>query len=134
MRALATARRRFARNQRGAAAIEFAIICLPLILLAVGVIELGRAFNIRSNMAYAADVGTRRMLVDSATPDTELKALVRDAFTGGPPDDLGIDLGTALVGERTVRTLRLTYPLSLSIPGISDSVITLDLERRLAQP
>lgn len=134
MRALATARRRFARHQGGAAAIEFAIICLPLILLAVGVVELGRAFNIRNDMAYAADVGTRRMLVDGATPDVELEALVRDAFTGGPPEDLGIDLGTVLVGERTVRTLRLTYPLSLSIPGISSSVITLDLERRLAQP
>lgn len=134
MRAISAVLRSFTRHQKGAAAIEFAIICLPLLLLALGIIELGRAFNIRNDMSYAADVAARQILIDETTPVAKVEALVRDAFTGGPPEDLGITLGTAPAGERTVRTLRLTYPLSLSIPGISSSVITLTHERRLALP
>lgn len=126
-------RHRLWRDERGAAAVEFAIICLPLILLALGVIEFGRAFNIQNDMAYAADVATRRLLLDGGTPATELQVLARDAFTGGQPEQLYLTLG-ARPGETSTRTLQLTYPLTLSIPGLTREVIQLTLERRIPAP
>lgn len=121
-------RRRPWRDERGAAAVEFAIISLPLILLALGVIEFGRAFNIQNDMAYAADVATRRLLLDGSTSATELQALVRDSFTGGQPEQLDLTLGTD--GSGTI-TLQLTYPLTLSVPGVTSEIIRLTLERRI---
>lgn len=49
MRAPPAILRRLFRSQSGATAVEFALVCLPLLLLVFGIIEFGRAFTCAMN-------------------------------------------------------------------------------------
>lgn len=131
MRRLRQMLARFGQSERGAAAVEFALVCMPLVLLSVGVVEFGRAFNVQNDLAYAADVGTRAMLVHKDISPAQVESAIREAFTGGTSSDLETHFGTEIVGERTFRTITLVYPLSLGVPGLTSKTFSLSVERRL---
>lgn len=47
------------RSERGAAAVEFALVLPLLIILVLGMVEFGRAFQVQSTLAAAAREGVR---------------------------------------------------------------------------
>jgi Flp pilus assembly protein TadG len=53
--------RRFARAQRGATAVEFAIIALPFMILLFGIIELGMVFLVSTTLQNATDNAARQI-------------------------------------------------------------------------
>jgi Flp pilus assembly protein TadG len=53
--------RRFVRAQRGATAIEFAIIALPFMTLLFGIIELGMVFLVSTTLQNATDNAARQI-------------------------------------------------------------------------
>ena len=50
---------RMLRSERGAAAVEFALVLPVLIVLVLGIVEFGRAFQVQSTLAAAAREGVR---------------------------------------------------------------------------
>jgi Flp pilus assembly protein TadG len=46
-------------RSRGAAAVEFALVLLPLLLILFGIIDFGRAYNAKETLAQAAREGAR---------------------------------------------------------------------------
>lgn len=52
-------RRMFCKDQRGAAAVEFALVAVPLLLVLFGIIEYGRLQWTRSAMESVANSGAR---------------------------------------------------------------------------
>lgn len=55
-------------RDRGASAVEFALVLPVLLLIVIGIIEFGRAYNIQTTLSNAARDGVRVMaLQDSAT-------------------------------------------------------------------
>lgn len=109
----------------GAAAIEFAIIAMVMILLFVGMLEFGRGLYVYNGIAYAADVGARRILLDNNIAEANLKDAVRDAFRGGNPASLEIE--SELDGG--YRTIEVGYQFNLLIPN--QAPIGLLLKRRV---
>lgn len=72
--------RRIASSDRGAAAVEFAIV-LPLLLLIVfGVIDFGRMLYSQVTLTQAAREGSR--LLALATDPVEVRSRTQDAATG----------------------------------------------------
>jgi len=118
------------RCSRGVTAVEFAFVLMPMLLLIFGVIEFGRALHLRNEMAYAADAATRQVLLDPGTGAAEAAAAARAAFPVGTPSDLSVTLADTVGGARV---LSLSYPLNLTIPGLSGDAITLTTTRRLPQ-
>lgn len=55
-------------KDRGAAAVEFALIMLPLVLLIMGVVEFGRAYNVQTTVSGAAREGVRVMSLTNDQP------------------------------------------------------------------
>jgi Flp pilus assembly protein TadG len=53
------------RDQRGASAVEFAFIAPLLILLALGIVEFGRAFQVQGTLSAAAREGVRMMALQN---------------------------------------------------------------------
>lgn len=53
--------RRFVRAQRGATAVEFAIIALPFLVLLFGIIELGMVFLVSTTLSNATDAAARQI-------------------------------------------------------------------------
>ena len=128
---------RFRSCSRGAAAIEFAIIALALILVCVGTIEFGRAFYVRNNIAHAADVGARVAMMPGGLSESALaekiRQEVRQAFTGGNRDQLVVEPGTETVNGLEFRTISISYPLRLLVPGLLPETVSLQLSRRVPQ-
>lgn len=119
--------RRLARNESGAAAVEFAIIVWALILVSLGIIEFGRGFHVRNEMTYASDRAARMILTfpeyggELLDPDCEerLRNTVRDAYTGPRPEDLSVEF--SINDAKTFRTVLIGYPFTLLIPGLGDT-------------
>lgn len=53
------------RSERGASAVEFAFILPLLVLLAVGIAEFGRAFQVQGTLSAAAREGVRTMALQN---------------------------------------------------------------------
>jgi Flp pilus assembly protein TadG len=53
------------RSERGASAVEFAFIVPLLLLLAVGIAEFGRAFQVQGTLSAAAREGVRAMALQN---------------------------------------------------------------------
>jgi Flp pilus assembly protein TadG len=116
--------------QSGAAAIEFAIIGLVLILVCLGVIEFGRSLQLRNELSFAADFGARKILTDVTITDSQLESVVRSAVTVAAPDLLQVTIGRETVDGVQFRTIALAYPFTLLIPGLSSDSVTLAIARR----
>ncbi|WP_341360810.1 TadE/TadG family type IV pilus assembly protein [Georgenia sp. M64] len=66
-------------EERGASAVEFALILPILLLLVVGIAEFGRAYNVQTVLADAARVGVRTMAIHSDV--TQAKSAAVDVAT-----------------------------------------------------
>lgn len=122
---------RFRRCASGSTSVEFAIVGLVFFILSIGIIEFGRGLWIRTHISHAADVGARTLLLNASATATELENATRDAFVHGDPTDLVITITTEDVAGVTYRRIRVQYPLSLWLPGLTTSVVNFDLERRI---
>ena len=94
------------RSERGAAAVEFALLLPVLLILVLGIVEFGRAFQVQATLAAAAREGVRVMaLQDDAAA---ARAAVRDASTSLNPAVTDADIAvapdtcTAGAGDATV--------------------------------
>lgn len=124
-----TALRRFARHNGGAAAIEFALIGLPLIILFIGLLEFGRGLHFRSALNEAADRAQRAVLVDQALSNAELETKIRDGFHAGPSDDLMIAHGATELNGLDYRRVDLSFDMRLLLPTPLGRDITLSTDR-----
>jgi Flp pilus assembly protein TadG len=78
--------RRFARAQRGATAVEFAIIALPFMILLFGIIELGMVFLVSTTLQNATDnaarqIRTGQFQTSGANTQSDFKNLVCNSMT-----------------------------------------------------
>lgn len=72
------------RSERGAAAVEFALVVPLLLLLMLGIVEFGRAFFIQSTLSGAAREGVRIMALSTnpASAQADAKAATIAAAPG----------------------------------------------------
>jgi Flp pilus assembly protein TadG len=70
---------RFRRDDRGAAMVEFAIVLPVLLLILLGIIEFGRAYNTQVSIQAAAREGARELALRHTSTD------VVSATRGGAP-------------------------------------------------
>lgn len=115
------------RCERGAAAVEFAIVSLLLILFFVMAFELGRAFYVLNGMGYAVDFGMRKILLDPAVAPGDVETEIRSRFNAG---DKALLTVTAPLG--TTRTITVTYPLTFMAPFVEASK-TLTVQRTMSR-
>lgn len=114
----------------GSTSVEFAIICTILVLVTFGVIELGRGLNVRNQLSQAADYGARKILIDKQISDSALESEIRSAFAAAAPTLLKVTIGAETVDGIQFRTVTLSYPFTLLIPGVLSGAIDLRLARR----
>ncbi|WP_426938701.1 TadE/TadG family type IV pilus assembly protein [Pseudarthrobacter sp. S3] len=105
-------------NERGAAAVEFAILLPLLLLLVLGTIEFGRAYNAQITLTNAARDGARVMAIanDPAGAKTAARNAAASVSTAIPTSD--VTLSTTICSTGTQVTLTIKYSLS-TITGIA---------------
>jgi len=134
---LGTARRAW-QGQSGATAVEFALVCFPLLLLVLGIAEFGRALYVRNDLSHAADVAARKVLIGQIARDateseaqTKIESVVRDHFDSGDALQLQITVGKVSENGVDFRVLTIRYPLTLLLPGSTATPIKLQMTRRI---
>jgi len=90
-------RKQVRRDDRGASAVEFALLVLPLTLLVFGIIAFGVMLSFRQTLSQAATEGARAaaVQVDESKRQSEAEAAVADAMSavifGGDGMECGSD-------------------------------------------
>lgn len=105
-------------SERGAAAVEFAILLPLLLLLVLGTIEFGRVYNAQITLTNAAREGVRVMAIanDPTSAKTTAKNAAASVSTTIPTAD--ITLSTNACSTGALVTLTIKYNLS-TITGIA---------------
>ncbi|MDQ0868555.1 Flp pilus assembly protein TadG [Arthrobacter sp. V1I9] len=104
-------------SERGAAAVEFAILLPLLLMLVLGTIEFGRAYNAQITLTNAARDGVRYMAIVKDPAEAKKKAQAAAASVSTIPTS-DIKLSTEVCSEGAQVTLTIKYNLS-TITGIA---------------
>lgn len=94
-------------SERGAAAVEFALVLPILVLILFGVIEFGGVYNAQLMVTGSAREAARAMAIDGVPAEAEAVAV--DAAIGIAPGDLDVDITPATCAAGTDVTVEVTY-------------------------
>lgn len=115
-----TCARRFWRDEGGAAAVEFAIVSVLFVTLAIGIVDFGRNSHQRFRLAHAADLAARAVMLDPGASDAQIAARMGAAYPALGYGDITLAVSTTIIGTRSYRRLDLSRPLTFFTPGLTD--------------
>ena len=113
--------RSFWRGDAGSVAVEFAIVGLAMIIVCVGIIEVGRGLYVRNQLSFVADQAARIMLMSGDTSAKRQEAAnnaekaAREAFTAGTASLLQVSIPPPAAGDEFV-TIGISYPFETFLP------------------
>lgn len=106
------------RSERGAVAVEFALLAPLLILLLFGITEFGRAYNVQLSLSSAAREGVRVMAISNNGSAARLA--VKNAASGFQPalGDTNITISPDPCTPGAQVTVKVSYTLA-TVTGIA---------------
>ncbi len=126
--------RRIAGCDSGAAAVEFALVGIILVVVVIATLDFGRVLLVRHTLANAIEVASRRALIDAEVTNAALEALVIEAAPGIEPDRLQFMHAVTPSSVGLMRRLRVDHSVALMIPFIGADAIVLSISRTVRQP
>lgn len=125
--------KRFCKDTSGAAALEFALVAVPLVMFTFGIMEVGRALFMQQSLSHATDIAARMLYLDPDTPVADLRAAIVDELFLGDPDLLDVTLSAANTVTGTARfrtmTMSVDYDFLSIVPGILTDQISMQFQR-----
>lgn len=119
------------RSETGSTAVEFAFIGLVVIVLSIATLEIGRALHLSNELSFAADHGTRLVLLNPDATDTEVEAEVRSHLRLANTEGLEIITSHNSLDAQPTRGLHISLPVELLIPASRLPGFRLTVERRI---
>ena len=119
------------RDERGASAVEFAIVSSIFIVLCIGIIQLGSVLQVRNDLAQAADRGARLIVLDPEATDESIETQVEALLASYDSTSLAVDVSGETVGSTDYRIVTIDYQMQISIPGFPINVLTLNASRQV---
>jgi Flp pilus assembly protein TadG len=106
-------------SERGAAAVEFAILLPLLLLLVLGTIEFGRFYNAQIVLTNAARDGVRVMAIanDPIAAKTAAKNAAASVSTTIPDSDITLSTNVCSTGAQVTLTIKHTLSTITGIAG-----------------
>jgi Flp pilus assembly protein TadG len=100
------------RSDRGAVAVEFAVVLVPLLLILAGIIDYGRIYSAQVTLSAAVREGARTMALQNSAPAA--RAATRNAAPGLSPalSDTQITVTPATCAAGSTVTVTAIYPVS----------------------
>ena len=105
-------------TEHGAVAVEFALLAPVLIMILLGIMEFGRAYNVQVTLTNAAREGVRNMAINNS--QTTARAATKNAAAQLSPAlaDANIVFSTATCSVDTQMTVTINYSLT-TVTGIA---------------
>lgn len=106
-------------SERGAAAVEFAILLPLLLMLVLGTIEFGRAYNAQITLTNAARDGVRVMAInnDATAAKTAAQNAAASVSSTIPASDVILSTTTCSTGNQVTLTIKYTLSTITGIAG-----------------
>jgi Flp pilus assembly protein TadG len=123
--------KQFWRDTLGATAVEFAFIGLFAIVLCVATLEFGRIFYLTNELGYAADRGTRLVLLNPQISDADVIAEVQAHLRLANTDGLEILTSQIDTSPGTSRSLSISLPVALLIPNFRPEGFRVSVQREV---
>src|SRR5262249_26350276 len=116
---------RLGRDQRGVAAVEFAMIMPILFGMLVGIADIGRFMWTLNTMQYAIDQAVRAGVVQQL-PEDEVKDLVKQSMTGLDTSKvvLDVDSGASTLSITADMNYSFLFPISSMMSSTTISLRT----------
>ncbi|MCO4263363.1 pilus assembly protein [Pseudarthrobacter sp. MDT3-26] len=110
-------------SERGAVAVEFAIVAPLLVMLLLGIMEFSRAYNAQASLSAAAREGVRVMAISGIQSDARTAAkntaiALQPSLVDTNIAFKNLDTGTATCAPGNRMTITITYSLS-TMTGIA---------------
>ncbi|BAS10180.1 conserved hypothetical protein [Arthrobacter sp. Hiyo4] len=113
-------------SEKGAVAVEFALVIPIFLMLVFGIIEFGRAFNIQVSLSEAARETARYTAIHANDADFSFDEARAVGISAAPsvdlePSNIGIaysDGSTCDAGDSVVVTLQVVTPYMTALPGL----------------
>lgn len=98
-------------SERGAVAVEFALLAPVLLMLLLGITEFGRAYNVQISLSSAAREGVRVMAIGNNP--AAARTAVQNSVTALQPalSDANITFSPSICTAGAQMTLKITYSL-----------------------
>jgi len=127
-------KKKFIFNQKGAAAVEFAIVLPILIMLVFGIVEFGIAYNNWISLTHAARHGARIAAVEDYESIEDFENKVRESSPTVTIETITLsgqdgNIGDPVVVTVTGEVLNIIIPLVGSWPVQLNSEATMRLEQ-----
>lgn len=105
-------------SERGAVAVEFAILAPILVMILLGIMEFGRAYNVQTSLSNAAREGVRAMAINNS--QSSARTAAKNAATQLSPAlaDGNITFSAADCTVGSQMTVTVSYNLS-TMTGIA---------------
>lgn len=119
-------RRTVLTGEKGAAAVEFALVVPILLMLVLGIFEFGRAFNIQVSLSEAAREAARHAAIHYADTgytdgDAQNAGVVAAPSVGLAPEDVDItfsDGSACSPGDNVTVTVTFNTTYLTGLPGL----------------
>lgn len=105
-------------SERGAAAVEFALLAPVLIMILLAIMEFGRAYNVQVTLTSAAREGVRTMAINNSQPAARTAARNTAAHLNPPLVDGNIAFSATNCSVGSQMTVTISYNLS-TMTGIA---------------
>jgi Flp pilus assembly protein TadG len=111
------------RDQRGVAAVEFAMIAPFFFGLLIGIIDVGRYMWTLNTIQYAIDQGVRAGVVQKLS-DQDVTDLVKSSLTGLKAGDIEVDVvdDAASLSVAATTDYAFLFPISMFMSGTTISL------------
>lgn len=120
--------KRFARDDRGAAAVEFAFVAPALLTMIVAMIVLGMAYYEGASVQWSLERSLRAAMVDPEATGEDIEALMTEelALIGSPEVDFNYAIDDS--GAVPLAVVTAQYEVPLNIPFLPDLALQFTAE------
>ena len=108
-------------KDRGAVAVEFALVAPILLALVAGIVEFSHAYNLQISVTQAAREAAREMAIENNQGAAELAASAGAPGLTGADFDYVFSPASCTAGENM--TVTITYPAA-TLTGVFGSTVT----------
>lgn len=126
---------RFAKDEGGASAAEFALISPLFITLLFGIFQLGWALHCASSVRYALEESARTVMLNEALTASDVETAMRDKLARFADPDIAVDIveDSSQAGMELVH-LNATYVHQLAVPFLPEWELTFQQTASVARP
>ncbi|TCS64018.1 TadE/TadG family type IV pilus assembly protein [Varunaivibrio sulfuroxidans] len=113
-------------DNRGATAVEFALVAPVFLMFVLGLVDFGRVYWIKSTMQYAVEQTARYAMVNPTATNTTLTTYAVSQVNGLDPSGITFNAADSTVSGTAFKTITASYTYTFSIPFVTlaDAVLS----------